>query len=585
MNRRDVLIAGLLAASLMALLVPLAPLGVDPHHDGIMLKPALDVLAGQVLFRDTFSQYGALTTYLHVAALWIEPSLLSLRLMVVVAYGISLFFLYAAWRLILPRSLTIVASGLFILFIPGYEKNWLDEYWLLLPWSSVYALMFQAVALYALLHVIRDEQAERWGVLLGLACAAVFWCRQPVGVMTAGCVAVIWLALHWTGWARSHRSKRSTLTGILGGFLGVHALFLGGIWLSGAGPEWWYQNFGWPRKWAMGAANSNWHASLAVFLSPAAVSWLLLLLLAALIPGLLKRFGVRLSPRSVLAYYVCLGLAVVWQHERVLPALALRTGGWIGLLPVVVMLQALDSIWQGFASRKTQKPAEYYLVAAAAAMSLGSLMQYYPVPDPLHMMWALAPAFGLIIFAFWRWSGWPASVVAVVVAAAFLPSVYPRIQSAQKALAQPYVTLMQPRALRGMKVPPAQAQIIDRIVAAVDPILKLQPGIPSTLIGDDALFLCFTNNNANPLPYFVTWSGLADNAANQRRWGYIQNVRPVLFLHKADWVAVGDFYRRAHYVPLLYIDEQALELAVPREIADALGVTAYGAPLVRAPSP
>lgn len=585
MNRGDALVASLLSTGLMALLVPLAPLGVDPHHDGIMLKPALDVLAGQVLFRDTFSQYGALTTYLHVAALWIQPSLLSLRLMTAAAYGISLFFLYAAWRLILPRSLTLVACGLFILFIPGYEKNWLDEYWLLLPWSSVYAMMFQALALYALLHVIRGEQAPRWGVLLGLAGAAVFWCRQPVGVMTAGCVTVIWLALQWTGWAPSNQSKRSILTGILGGFFGVHALFLGGLWLSGAGPEWWYQNFVWPRKWAMGAANSNWHAFVEMFVHPSAVIGLLLLLLAAMTPGLLKRLGVLLPPRLALAYHVCLGLAVVWQHERVLPVLALRTGGWTGLLPGVVMLQALDSIGRGFASRTTPKPVEYYLVAAAAAMSLSSLMQYYPVPDPWHIMWALAPAFGLIIFAIWRWSGWPASVVAVVLAAAFLPSAYLKIQSAQNALVQPYVTLMHPPALRGMKVPPAQAQIIGRLVAAVDPILKLRPGMPSALIGDDALFLCFSHNHANPLPYFVTWSGLADNAANQRRWGYIQNVRPMLFLHKADWVAVGDFYRRARYVPLLYIDEKALELAVPREIADALGVTAYGAPLARASSP
>jgi len=584
MTRGDALVASLLSAGLIALLVPLAPLGVDPHHDGIMLKPALDVLAGQVLFRDTFSQYGALTTCLHVVALWIQPSLLSLRLMTVAAYGISLFFLYAAWRLILPRSLTLVACGLFILFIPGYEKNWLDEYWLLLPWSSVYAMMFQAVALYALLHVIRDEQAPRWGVLLGLACAAVFWCRQPVGVMTAGGMAVIWLALHWTGWVPSNQSKRSILTGILGGFFGVHALFLGGLWLSGAGPEWWYQNFVWPRKWAMGAANSNWHAFVEMFVHPSAVLWLLLLLLAAMAPGWVKRLGVRLSPRLVLAYHVCLGLAVVWQHERVLPVLALRTGGWTGLLPGVVMLQALGSIWLGFSNRTTQKPVEYYLVAAVAAVSLSSLMQYYPVPDPWHIMWAMAPAFGLIIFALWRGSGWPASVVAVVLAAAFLPSAYLKLQSVQKNLAQPYMTLRHPQALRGMKVPPAQAQIIERIVAVVDPILKLQPGMPSALIGDDALYLCFSPNHANPLPYFVTWSGLADNAANLRRWGYIQDVRPMLFLHKADWVAVGDFYRRARYVPLLYIDEKALELAVPQEIADALGVTAYGAPLARAPS-
>ena len=65
MPRRDALVAGLLAVVLAVLLWPMASLGVDPHHDGIMLKPALDVLSGQVLFRDTFTQYGALTTYLQ----------------------------------------------------------------------------------------------------------------------------------------------------------------------------------------------------------------------------------------------------------------------------------------------------------------------------------------------------------------------------------------------------------------------------------------------------------------------------------------------------------------------------------------
>ena len=180
MHRRDALVAGLLAACLVILLVPLASMGVDPHHDGVMLKPALDVLSGQVLFRDTFTQYGALTTYLQVLALWIQPSLLSLRLLTLVAYALTLFFLYAGWRLILPRSLTVFACGLFVLFIPVYEKDWLGQYWMLLPWSSVYAMMFQSLGLYALFRVIRGEQPLRWGLILGVACACVFWCRQPV---------------------------------------------------------------------------------------------------------------------------------------------------------------------------------------------------------------------------------------------------------------------------------------------------------------------------------------------------------------------------------------------------------------------
>lgn len=578
MNRRDALVASLLAAGLMALLFPLSRLGVDAHHDGIMLKPALDVLAGQVLFRDTFTQYGALTTYLQAAALWIQPGLLSLRFMTVAAYGVSMFFLYAAWRLFLPRSLTIVACGLFFLFIPSYENNWLDQPWMLLPWSSVYALMFQALSLYALLNVIRHEQAGRWGVMLGLAAACVFWCRQPVGMVTIGSIVVVWPALHWTGWAPPGRSQRTIPFAIIGGFFGVHVLILAGIWLSGAGPEWWYQNFVWPRKFALLAANAYWHAFYKMFVDPAAVLWLLALLLAAMLPGSLQRLGLRLPPRLVVAYYAGLGLLLAWQHARVDQALALRTGGWTGLLPLVVVLQAAGSIWLGFTPRRAEKPAEYYLVAAAAALSLSSLVQYYPVPDTWHIMWALAPAFGLILFAFWRWSGWPAPVLAVVLAVAFLPSIVRRIQSAQVFLAQPYVTLTQPAVLRGMKVPPAQARSYGEITSVLDRILKERPDIPTALIGNDALFLSFTGNHINPLPYYVTWAALTDEADRLKRWSYILEVRPLMFFHKANWSAVNDFYRGSRYVPIAYITDEALEIAVPQELADAMGVTTYGAP-------
>lgn len=578
MSRRDTLVAGLLAVGLAVWLFPLARLGADPHHDGVMLKPALDVLSGQVLFRDTFSQYGALTTYLQVLALWIQPDLLSLRLLTVGAYAVALFFLYAAWRLVLPRTLAIVSCGLFILFIPGYEKNWMDQYWMLLPWSSVYALMFQSIALYALLNVLRGEQAERWGFMLGLACAGVFWCRQPVGIIMTGCLVVIWLALHWTGWAPAGLSKRSTLAAILGGFVTVWALLLGGICLSGAASEWWYQNFVWPRNFARLGSHNYWGFASQLFLHPSTGAGLLLLLFAVTAPGLGKRLGARFPPRLVLAYYACLGLALVWQHERVLQMLALRPGGWSTLIPVVVLLQAGGSLWLGFARRTVPKTTEYYLVASLAALSLGSLVQYYPVPDPWHIMWSLGPVFGLMILAFWRWSGWPAYAVAIGFTVAFLPSIHLKLQSVQQALSEPRVTLEHPRTLRGMKVSPAFAQNIDRIMAVLDPILTLQPEIPCALIGSDPLFLCLTPNRTNPVPYYVTWTGLADDEVKQRRWAYIQDVRPLLFLLQADWVAAGDFYRRAHYVPLLYLPEVALELAVPQEIADALGVTTYGAP-------
>ena len=168
-------------------------------------------------------------------------------------------------------------------------------------------------------------------------------------------------------------------------------------------------------------------------------------------------------------------------------------------------------------------------------------------------------------------------VAALVLSAALLPSVLAKIESARQSLARPLVTLTTPAVLRGMKVPPEQAESYELITRALGPVLREKPDLPFALIGNDALFLCLAANRANPTPYYVTWTGLAENAANLKRWDYIQRVRPLMFLHKARWEAVDDFYRRARYIPLLYLPQEALEIALPQEVAEAMGLKPYGA--------
>ena len=45
-----------------------AVIDFDAHHTGLMYKTALDLAEGKVIYRDTFSQYGALTSFLQAAA-------------------------------------------------------------------------------------------------------------------------------------------------------------------------------------------------------------------------------------------------------------------------------------------------------------------------------------------------------------------------------------------------------------------------------------------------------------------------------------------------------------------------------------
>jgi hypothetical protein len=254
----------------------------------------------------------------------------------------------------------------------------------------------------------------------------------------------------------------------------------------------------------------------------------------------------------------------------------MREGGWSVLIPVVVLAVAVGSIVGAVRQRGARQPADYYLSAAWAAVGLGSLWQYYPVGDCWHMFYGLVPVFGLVVYAAWNWSGWRAPVVAAVFAVVLLPAVYFKARLIFPAINRPLVTLTKPALLRGMRVPPEQARYLDQIADALALIQRIQPDIPAVLIGNDALYLGYLKNQANPTPYYVTWMGLADQPTNLQRWDYIQRNRPVMILQKPRWEAVDDFYRRARYVPLLYVQAEWLEIAVPQELADVIGLKAYG---------
>lgn len=574
MNRRDILTAGGLAAVLSVMLLPMARIGVDPLHDGAMLKPALDVLAGQVLFRDTFMQYGALSCYLQVLALWCEPTLLSLRVQTVAAYALTLFFLYAAWRAILPRLLALVAGGLFILFIPIYEREpWNQEYWMLLPWSSVFAMMFQALGLLALARVIRGVEPARWSLVLGMACACVFWCRQPVGVTMAGTLLVVWPALHATGWMSDAAARRAVLVRLAGGFALVHVLFFTGMALNGALTDWWTQNIAWPARWSRGMV---WSDTLGLFMPPSVMGGIAVLAAAVAAPMLLQRYRPGLGIRLYAGYWTLLALLLAWQHGWLVRALVIGEGGWSGLIPVVIGVQAGLSIWQALPGRAMARSPEYHLVAATTALCLASLTQYYPMADPWHISHALAPAFGLFVFLCWRWSGWPVTRMAFLFAVLLLPSVYFKARAIGPALNRPLVTLVEPAMLRGMRVVPEQAKLFGEVARTLALAERFRPGIPAAMIGDNPLYLCLAGNRENPVPYYVTWRGLAPPEANAQRWAYIHRVRPVMMLQKARWEAVDGFYRNAGYVPVFFDQTEALEIAWPQEMAKDAGLKEYG---------
>lgn len=152
-------------------------IGADPHHDGILFKPALDVSRGSVLFRDTFTQYGALTTYIQAFAIKIfGPYLITIKLLTVFFYSLISLLLYFIFIKFLPKTILFVSLIIWLLMAPYYSMTFL-------PWSSVYAMFFQLLACY-LFILYFEKNKFRYFILASISTALIFWIRQPVGVFS-----------------------------------------------------------------------------------------------------------------------------------------------------------------------------------------------------------------------------------------------------------------------------------------------------------------------------------------------------------------------------------------------------------------
>lgn len=156
-----------------------ARIGFDPHHAGLMYKAALDVSNGSHLFSQTFTQYGALVTWLQALFLLIlGRQVTSILFCTALFYALSYAMLYLVSRRFLSPLLSLIATAITLLLAPYYLSDFH-------PWSSVYALFFLLLALHFSLTAL-DRAGWRFllsSFLSGLCAALVFWCRQPAGLV------------------------------------------------------------------------------------------------------------------------------------------------------------------------------------------------------------------------------------------------------------------------------------------------------------------------------------------------------------------------------------------------------------------
>ncbi|MCS6245273.1 MAG: hypothetical protein H2172_15680 [Opitutus sp.] len=523
MTKFDVFIAALIALVAGLIFYPFAAIGVDSHHDGIMLKPAMDVLSGQVLFRDTFSQYGPLTTYFQALALAVSPTLHSLRILTVLAYAGSLGFLYLAWRALLPRSLSLIASLVFVGYAPFFHPNWPMH-----PWSSVMALGFQSIAILALVRIVAGDRPAVWAWVLGLACASTLWCRQPVGIILTASVGVIAVALHLTGWRLAPGEVSRVWVRAAVGFVCVTILVLGYLMMNGAVAPWWEQTVLWPWKWA----KSGTIVSFCFYLTPNNTLIFPSILLVAFSPALLRLVFTRLPLFVDLSWWMFLVvLYCTVAGPTVRPYLLIYTGGWGVLVLALTGLQVLLVIICAFIKKWGESHGnEFYRVSVLSGLAIGSAAQIYPVACVDHVYWALAPGFGVFVYFVYRCLRLPSLYCCLGLLLLLAPAIYDKFRWGLYNFTRPTVALSSPSVLVGMRVDSDFAGAIMRTDTVVRGLLARHQNRPVVLYGNSPLCLEWFDNRFNPSPYFVTWDRLVPEAEQHKRTAYLMGTRPVLLL-------------------------------------------------------
>ncbi len=321
-----------------------AHIGVDAHHDGILLKPALDVASGKMLFRDTFTQYGALTTLLQA---WVcelfGAKLMVIRWLTVFFYAGSSVLVWRISRPLLAGWFRIIPILLIFTQAPFY-------FWTFHSWSSVYALFFLLLTC-RLLQIGLEKKCSGWfWFLIGCVSILGFWCRQPLGLVFPAAGTVV-LASHW----RFHDSWTETtkkLVLFLLGALGISAVFL--IWII--------QNH---------ALIPFFHQSL----------------------GFAFDFVASRSQAMTATSAQCGRMYGILDFCSKLSWIFIFRNYFYGSITVIVIGIFGILLYKGF--RYKNLPFLYWQLLPVVLLSGMSLHQYYPVPCIRHCYWAAFPAFVL----------------------------------------------------------------------------------------------------------------------------------------------------------------------------------------------
>ena len=373
-------------SGLSVLFLLLSNRSIDFHHQGLIFSTALGVSKGLVLYKDIWSQYGPMPTYIQAVVLFI--------------FGSKLIYLQYLSALILACSGTLAFSifskvyglGCAVSAVTIWALSAPFMLWPLLPWPSDFALLFFLIALY---FVCQAENYSQNFVFLatGFLIGFSFWSRPNTGVcIFLSTFLAIGISLSWRR-ARIYASGFFTCITV-----GVCLLAV-----SNSLTSFYQQVIVWPLVWVSEIKTGMKSTDLVLYglLVPAVFGFLLILSVVFItrLRGWSIFSGIGfLIPGFLIAHYFSLHLQtneffwkpinLTWSHTGWTPIKALWGLSLIALIRAGMTICSRPSFRFRWLTHSGQN--DYFLLIAAVGFFSG----VYPQPDIYHLWWVVLPLLG-----------------------------------------------------------------------------------------------------------------------------------------------------------------------------------------------
>jgi len=330
--------------------ITFAHLDPDWHHDGILFKPAIDVASGLSLFSETYTQYGAFTTFLQAAAIKIFGAhLVVLRIQAAGFVALSGVLFWVILRKIVPAFPAVITIFLWLIMAPYLVTH----HW---PYASIFSLFFMMAGALALIIGVEQSASNSSArirfiyLLSGFCFALCFWTKQPTGIVIAP--ISLYFLIAFLGVGVDKRSVVVNFLFLVAGFCACNTILLGFLFATDSLDDWWLQSI-------VGAA---------LFASEAGASMSEL----PMVIGIAK----KLFPNP----------ATIWaaNHSYV----------WT-ILPVLNLIVVFSCIARIL--RRQGAPPQIHFLMVFALMAVGSWGQYFPVLGVGKVYWSATPMFGTVI--------------------------------------------------------------------------------------------------------------------------------------------------------------------------------------------